>query len=115
MLANPRANAGKARLCVNVNLCKLSLSEYGPTLPLAAALNRAYSKSKASKREYLAVMLEERRLLSVGSLALLPTAHAAAAATDVSDEVVLEDGEAIWPLCDSVRSSADVCSGDDEG
>lgn len=53
MLAKPRASAGKARLCVNVSLCKLSLSEYGPTLPRAAALKRAYSRSRASKREYL--------------------------------------------------------------
>lgn len=51
LLANPLASAGNAKLCVNVNLCKLSLREYGPTLPLAAARSRAYSKSKASKRE----------------------------------------------------------------
>lgn len=62
-------------------------------------------------------MLEERLLLSVGSLALEPMAHAdAAAATDVRDEVVLEEGEAIWPLlCGSEISSAEVCSGEEDG
>ena len=53
LLARPLARAGKARLCVKVSLCRLSLREYGPTLPRAAALSKAYSKSRASKREYL--------------------------------------------------------------
>lgn len=74
LLAKPRANAGNAKLCVNVNLCKLSLNEYGPTLPLAAALSNAYSRSSASKSEYRAVILEERLRLSVGSLAREPIA-----------------------------------------
>lgn len=60
-------------------------------------------------------MLEERLLLSVGSLALEPTAQAAAAATEVRDEVVLEEGEASWPLCGSEMSSAEVCSGEEQG
>lgn len=45
------ASAGKASDCVKVNLCRDSESEYGPTLPRAAALRRAYSKSNASSSE----------------------------------------------------------------
>lgn len=51
--ASPRANAGKARLWVKVNLWRESENEYGPTEPLAAARKSAYSKSKASKTLYL--------------------------------------------------------------
>lgn len=49
--AKPRANAGNANDCVNVNLCNDSLNEYGPTDPLAAARNKAHSKSNASNNE----------------------------------------------------------------
>lgn len=49
------ASAGNASDCVKVNLCIDSESEYGPTLPRAAALKRAYSKSNASSSEYLPV------------------------------------------------------------
>lgn len=80
-------------------MCKLSLNEYGPTLPLAAALNRAYSKSKASKIEYLAVKVDDLLLLSELSLAL-DAFTATAAAIEVSDEVVDDDGDitALFPL-----------------
>lgn len=98
---------------MNVSLCKLSLNEYGPTLPLAAALRMAYSRSRASKSEYLAVIVEDLRLLSQGSLDLEPWT-ATAAATDVRDDVVLEDGEA-WPLWISDTSSMEVCSGEEVG
>lgn len=111
MFAKPRAKAGKAKLCVNVNLCRLSLSEYGPTLPLAAALKMAYSRSSASKSEYRAVIVEDLLLLSQGSLDLEPD-MATAAAIDVNDEVVLEDGDA-WPLWISDTSSTEVCSGEE--
>lgn len=62
---------------------------------------------------------EEKRLylllLSHGSLALDPIA-ATAAATDVSEDVVLDEGEAC-PLCmfPSDISSTDVWSGDETG
>lgn len=99
LLAKPRANAGNAKLCVNVNLCKLSLSEYGPTLPRAAALNKAYSKSKASNNEYRAVIVDERLLLSQASLLrLLVVVACTAAATDVNEDVVLDEGECMCPL-----------------
>lgn len=51
LVASPRAKAGNANDWVNVSLCNDSLSEYGPTEPRAAALNSAYSKSKASNSE----------------------------------------------------------------
>lgn len=51
LLVMLRASAGKAKDCVKVSLCKDSDSEYGPTLPLAAALSNAYSKSNASSNE----------------------------------------------------------------
>lgn len=60
-VAKPRANAGNANDCVNVNLCNDSLNEYGPTDPRAAARNNAYSKSKASNNEYRVVIVDERR------------------------------------------------------
>lgn len=50
-VARPRANAGNASDCVNVNLCSDSLNEYGPTEPRAAALSSAHSKSSASNKE----------------------------------------------------------------
>lgn len=62
-VASPRAKAGKANDCVKVSLCNDSLKEYGPTLPRAAALKRAYSRSSASNNEYLAVIVEDRRRL----------------------------------------------------
>lgn len=60
-VAKPRANAGKANDCVNVNLCNDSLSEYGPTDPRAAARSSAYSRSSASNSEYRADIDDERR------------------------------------------------------
>lgn len=59
-VAKPRANAGKASDCVNVNLCSDSLNEYGPTEPRAAARNSAHSKSNASNNEYRFVTVEDR-------------------------------------------------------
>lgn len=50
-VAKPRASAGNANDCVNVSLCSDSLSEYGPTDPLAAARNSAHSRSSASNNE----------------------------------------------------------------
>lgn len=50
----------------------------------------------------------------MGSLARELTA-AAAAATEVRDEVVLDEREAMCPLWGSDTSSTDVCSGDDGG
>lgn len=82
---------------MNVNLCRLSLSEYGPTLPLAAARKRAYSKSKASNSEYLAVMVEDLLLLSEESLALELLATAIAA-TEAKEDVVEDEAETIWLL-----------------
>lgn len=113
MLAKPRARAGNAKLWVKVNLCRLSLSEYGPTLPLAAALNKAYSKSNASKSEYLAVMVDDLLLLSHGSLALDPMA-VTAAATEFNEDVVLDEAEGC-PLWFSDMSSTEVCSGEERG
>lgn len=68
-VASPRANAGKAKDCVNVSLCNDSLNEYGPTDPRAAARNSAYSRSSASNNEYLAVIVDDlRRLWSIRSV-----------------------------------------------
>lgn len=50
-VAKPRASAGKANDCVNVNLCSDSPNEIGPTEPRAAARNSAHSKSNASNSE----------------------------------------------------------------
>lgn len=99
--ARPRASAGNAKLCVKVNLCRDSDKEYGPTLPLAAALSKAYSRSSASNSEYLAVMVELLRLWSCcGQL----SCWRAGAATEVMDELVEELGDR------SRSSSAEVCA-----
>lgn len=99
--ARPRARAGNAKLCVKVNLCSDSDKEYGPTLPLAAALSKAYSKSSASNSEYLAVMVELLRLWSCcGQLSWWRVG----AATEVIDELVEEVGDR------SRSSSAEVCA-----
>lgn len=99
--ANPLAKAGNAKLWVKVSLCKDSDREYGPTLPLAAALNKAYSRSRASNREYLAVIVDDR-LLSFGCQVLLCLVGAA---TEVKDDVVEDEGDM------SRTSSAEVWAG----
>jgi len=53
LAARLRARAGKAKLCVKVSLWRDSDKEYGPTEPRAAALSKAYSKSRASNVLYL--------------------------------------------------------------
>lgn len=56
--ASPCTNPGNARLWVNVNLCRDSDNEYGPTESLAAARKRAYSKSSASNMLYLRIIIQ---------------------------------------------------------
>lgn len=60
-VAKPRASAGNARDCVNVNLCNDSLNEYGPTEPRAAARSSAHSKSSASNNDKRFETVDDRR------------------------------------------------------
>ncbi len=132
------ASAGNANDCVNVNLWMEPLSEYGPTEPRAAALSRAYSKSRASNSDSLPVIVLDLLLwlssssagpfssllcrsipfecrCSHGSDERLKFVPNPTAAIDVNDDVVLDDAVHKLPFpvapLNSFASSIEVYNG----